>query len=88
MTHIGGYPGRYHRRIREIMETDPPALFISGHSHILKVIYDKKYSCLHMNPGACGHHGFHKIRTILRFRIEANQVKDLEVIELGLRGRI
>lgn len=88
MTHIGGYPGRYNRRIKEIMEKNPPDLFISGHSHILKVIYDEKFQCLHMNPGACGHHGFHKIRTVLRFSIEEGSVKDLEVIELGFRGRI
>lgn len=87
ITHIGGYPGRYNRRIRETMETNPPDLFISGHSHILKVMYDKKYQCLHMNPGACGHHGFHKIRTAIRFSIQEGSVKDLEVIELGLRGR-
>ncbi len=88
MTHIGGYPGRYSRRISDLMKVDPPGLFICGHSHILKVIYDKKYKSLHMNPGACGHHGFHKVRTILRFEIIEGSVKNAEVIELGLRGAI
>ena len=69
------------------MEENAPALFICGHSHILKVIYDKMYQCLHMNPGACGHHGFHKMRTALRFEIEEAKVKNAEIIELGLRGR-
>lgn len=87
MTHIGGYPGRYERNVRLIMQKHPPGLFISGHSHILKVIYDKKYHCLHMNPGACGQHGFHKIRTVLKFDIEAGRPKNAQVIELGLRGR-
>ena len=88
MTHIGGYPGRYHKRILQIMNLDPPGLFISGHSHILKVIYDKKYHCLHMNPGACGHEGFHRIRTLLRFEIEGGRVQNAVVIELGIRGSI
>jgi len=88
ITHIGGYPGRYNKRIKEIMETDPPQLFICGHSHILKVIYDKKFESLHMNPGACGHHGFHKIRTAIRFSVGMGAVKDAEIIELGQRGRM
>ncbi len=87
ITHIGGYPGRYSSRVMKIMEENAPALFICGHSHILKVIYDKMYQCLHMNPGACGHHGFHKMRTALRFEIEEAKVKNAEIIELGLRGR-
>ena len=85
ITHIGGYPGRYERRIRDEIRANPPGLFISGHSHILKVLYDQKLELLHINPGACGRHGFHKIRTIVRFSVEDAQVKDLEVIELGPR---
>ena len=88
MTHIGGYPGRYNKRVRTIFEENPPGLFICGHSHILKVMPDKKYKFLHMNPGACGHHGIHQMRTLLRFVVEAGIVKDLEVIELGLRGKM
>ncbi len=87
ITHIGGYPGRYNRRIKELMQVDPPDLFICGHSHILKVIYDKKYQCLHMNPGACGHHGLHHVRTLLRFSIVEGKIQDAEVVELGRRGR-
>ena len=69
------------------MKTAPPKLYICGHSHILKVMYDKKYKCLHMNPGACGHHGFHQIRTVLKFDIEEGVPGRAQVIELGLRGR-
>ncbi len=86
ITHIGGYPGRYQQRVREVMEENPPKLFICGHSHILKVQYDKKYNLMHMNPGACGKVGFHQVRTMLRFVVDGDQVKDLEVIELGKRG--
>ena len=68
MTHIGGYPNKYNVRIREEIKKNPPKLFISGHSHILKVMWDKKLNLLHMNPGACGIHGFHQIRTMLRFK--------------------
>ena len=82
MTHIGGYPGRYDPIIRSQLTSNPPKLFICGHSHILKVIYDKKLECLHMNPGAAGIYGFHKVRTILRFIIDGSNIKDLEVIEL------
>ena len=85
ITHIGGYPGRYDRRVREEIAANPPKLFISGHSHILKVQWDKKLNLLHMNPGACGHRGLHRVRTMLRFAIEGPDIKDLEVIELGNR---
>ncbi len=88
MTHIGGYPNRYSKRVREQMPFDTPDLFITGHSHILKVMPDKKYDLLHMNPGACGNHGFHHIKTIIRFTIDDGEIKDLEVIELGKRGAI
>lgn len=86
ITHIGGYPGRYQQRVREVMLIKPPKLFVCGHSHILKVQYDKKFDLLHMNPGACGKVGFHKVRTMLRFAIDGKEIKDLEVIELGQRG--
>lgn len=86
ITHIGGYPGKYSPAIREEIQQNPPKLFISGHSHILKVMNDKKLNLLHMNPGACGVHGFHQMRTMLRFKIEGKDIKDLEVIELGKRG--
>ncbi len=85
ITHIGGYPGRYSPAIREDLYKYPPKLFICGHSHILKVMYDKKLGLLHMNPGAAGKHGFHKVRTMLRFNLEDGEIKDLEVIELGNR---
>jgi len=81
ITHIGGYPGRYNQRIRENIREHPPRLFICGHSHILKVMNDKKLKLIHMNPGAIGKHGFHKVRTMLRFVIDGTQIKDLEVIE-------
>ncbi len=83
MKHIGGYPGRYDPSIRGSLFSRPPKLFISGHSHILKVQYDKTLGCLHINPGAAGISGFHKVRTLVRFTIDGNEVKDLEVIELG-----
>ena len=86
MTHIGGYPNKYNVRIREEIKRNPPKLFISGHSHILKVMWDKKLNLLHMNPGACGIHGFHQIRTMLRFKLDKENIKDLEIIELGKRG--
>lgn len=82
ITHIGGYPGRYNPRIREAIRLNPPRLFITGHSHILKVMNDKKLKLLHMNPGAIGKHGFHKVRTMLRFEIEGKEIKNLEVIEI------
>lgn len=85
MTHIGGYPGRYDRRVRELINQKPPSLFISGHSHILKVMNDKKLGLLHMNPGACGKRGMHSVRTMLRFVVDGADIKDLEVIELGKR---
>ena len=81
ITHIGGYPGRYDISIREELYTNPPKLFISGHSHILKVMNDKKTGLLYMNPGAVGKHGFHKARTMLRFEIDGSSIQNLEVIE-------
>jgi hypothetical protein len=81
MTHIGGYPNRYDARIRKEIQLNPPKLFISGHSHILKVMYDKKLNTLHLNPGAVGKHGFHKVRTMLRFQINEDKISNLEIIE-------
>mgnify|MGYP000200446839 CR=1 FL=1 len=81
ITHIGGYPGRYNIRVREEINANPPRLFICGHSHILKVMPDKRLHLLHMNPGAIGKHGFHKARTMLRFEIDGKEIKNLEVIE-------
>ena len=83
ITHIGGYPGKYNPAIREEMALNPPKLFICGHSHILKVMFDKKNNLLHMNPGAAGKSGFHKVRTMLRFVIDDDKIKDLEIIEIG-----
>jgi len=83
ITHIGGYPNRYNIRVREDIIKNPPKLFISGHSHILKVMPDKKLGLLHMNPGAVGIYGLHKTRTMLRFVIDGDTIKDLEVIEFN-----
>lgn len=83
ITHIGGYPGKYSPAIREDLNKNPPQLFICGHSHILKVMHDKKHNLLHMNPGAAGISGFHQKRTMLRFQIEGKNISDLVVIELG-----
>lgn len=86
ITHIGGYPGHYDRDMVTLLKNNPPRLFIAGHSHILKVIYDQKYQMLHINPGAAGQHGFHLVRTIVRFTIDGDQIRNLEVVELGKRG--
>jgi uncharacterized protein len=85
ITHIGGYPGKYNMAIRDEIALNPPQLFICGHSHILKVQFDKKYNLLHMNPGACGKSGFHQKRTMLRFEIDGKKITNLEVIEIGNR---
>ena len=81
ITHIGGYPNRYSKNVREAIKDECPDLFISGHSHILKVMQDRKLKLLHMNPGAIGKHGFHKVRTMLRFCLANGKIKQLEVIE-------
>lgn len=86
ITHIGGYPGKYNPNIRNELTLNPPKLFICGHSHILKVIYDKKLHLLHLNPGAAGKSGFHEIRTMLRFVIDGDKIKDLEIIEIEKRA--
>lgn len=88
MIHIGGYPGKYSPKARAELALHKPQLFISGHSHILKVMYDEKLACLHMNPGAAGQQGWHQVRTLLRFVIDGNQMRSCEVIELGKRGTI
>ncbi|MDR3009285.1 MAG: metallophosphatase family protein [Sphingobacterium sp.] len=82
MTHIGGYPGKYAPRIKAELMKNPPKLFITGHSHILKVIFDPKIQCLHLNPGAAGKQGWHKVRTLMRFDINKDKIENLEVIEL------
>lgn len=81
MTHIGGYPGRYDARIKDTLYREHPKLFVCGHSHITKVMFDKTLGCLHINPGAAGHYGFHKVRTAVRFVIEGENIKDLELVE-------
>lgn len=83
ITHIGGYPGKYNLEVREEIHKNPPKIFICGHSHILKVMPDKKLGLIHMNPGAIGKHGFHQVRTMLRFEIDGNKIQNLEVIEVG-----
>lgn len=83
MTHIGGYPGRYNPKIRLEIQRNPPQLFVCGHSHILKVMFDQKLKCLHLNPGAAGKQGWHAVRTLMRFNIEGNKIEGLEVIELA-----
>ena len=85
MTHIGGYSGKYDPGIREAIMLEQPDLFICGHSHILKVMFDKNIACLHLNPGAAGKYGWHKVRTLLRFDIFEQKVQNLEVIELAKR---
>lgn len=86
ITHIGGYPPNYNKRVKPIIKEINPQLYISGHSHILKIMYDDKLNCLHINPGAAGKQGWHKVRTVVRFAIDENNIKDCEVIELGKRG--
>ncbi len=86
ITHIGGYPGHYSPFVKEEIQNNPPDIFICGHSHILKIMPDKKLNLLHMNPGACGIHGFHKVKTLIRFAIDGKKILNVEVIELGLRG--
>jgi putative phosphoesterase len=85
MKHIGGSPPKYNADTLKELKTETPQLFISGHSHILKVIFDQQLNCLHMNPGAAGKHGWHTMRTLLRFDIEGAQIKNCEVIQLGKR---
>ncbi len=81
MTHIGGYPGHYNADIRPMIEREKPDIVVCGHSHILKVIYDKKYRHLHINPGAAGTYGFHQVRTAIRMQLRERQISDLEIGE-------
>jgi putative phosphoesterase len=85
MTHIGGYPNKYAPKVKTEIYNNPPKLFICGHSHIVKVIYDKKINCLHINPGAAGKYGWHTTRTLVRFNINGNRIENLELIELSGR---
>jgi putative phosphoesterase len=88
ITHIGGYPGHYERNLLPLLKNNPPKLFIAGHSHILKVIFDPRFQLLHINPGAAGQQGFHLVRTMVRFTIDGDQIKDMEVVEFGKRGTL
>lgn len=83
MTHIGGYPPKYNRRIKAILKERQPDLFICGHSHILKIIRDPGNNLLHINPGAAGIQGFHQVKTLVRFEIVQGEMKNVQVIELG-----
>ncbi len=85
ITHICGQPTNYLKEVKDILELEKPKIFICGHSHILKVMYQNKYEVLHLNPGACGNHGFHQIKTALRFVIDDTEIKDLAIIEFGNR---
>lgn len=89
MTHIGGYPGRYNPRVRKILMENPPrnGIFSCGHSHILKAMPDRQLGFLHLNPGACGNEGWHTVKTLMRFVLDGGSIRELEVIELGPRGR-
>ena len=84
--HIGGYPGKYDRSVIRLIRNNPPRLFVSGHSHILKVVCDKKSGLLHINPGAAGKTGLHRVQTIARFNIEKDEIKNLEIIEFGKKN--
>lgn len=85
MQHIGGYPGKYAKGVKEKLVKEKAKLFISGHSHILKIMFDKQINCLHMNPGAAGRQGWHKVRTMIRFVIDGKDIKDCNIIELSGR---
>src|SRR6056297_3050302 len=87
LIHIAGSFGRYNDRVRDLIKSYHPDVLVCGHSHILKVGFDKRFDILFLNPGACGHHGFHKIRTLLRFVVHEGRIKDVDAIELGKRGR-
>ena len=87
MTHIGGYPGAYETKAHKMILAKKPGLFICGHSHILKVVRDPALALIHLNPGACGHVGWHQVRTLLRFTVEDGKLSEMEAIELGPRGR-
>lgn len=88
MTHIGGYPGRYTKRVRMLLDEIKPDLYVCGHSHICKVMKDVKRDLIHMNPGACGHSGLHTFRTMLLFECHEGKIENLKLVELGRRGRL
>jgi uncharacterized protein len=87
MTHIAGYPGKYAAEVRQRLQTASPDLLICGHSHIVKVMRDPKFGHLHINPGAAGHHGWHKVMTLVRFSLTEQGISDFKLIELGERGQ-
>lgn len=88
MTHIGGSPGHYDKGVQSVLKYSPPDLFVCGHSHIARVMFDRKYNFLYMNPGAAGYFGFHKFMTAARFSIEGKRIFDFELIDLGERGKV
>ena len=88
LTHIGGYPGKYQPEVKKKIQLEKPQLFVCGHSHILKIMYDKQNNLLHMNPGSCGREGFHSMKTAIRFEIEESAIKNAEIVELGRRAII
>ena len=88
ITHIGGYPGRYTKRVKDLLLSEKPDLYICGHSHICKVLRDVKLDLIHMNPGACGIEGFHQFRTMLLFECSEGEIENLQLVELGPRGAI
>ncbi len=83
ITHIAGYPGKYSARVQQLIAEHKPKLFICGHSHILKIMPSRPHKLLHMNPGAAGNHGFHSVKTLVRFSVDGDQIKNVEVIELA-----
>jgi len=87
MTHIAGKPPRYNPGVLSVIRNERPGIFICGHSHILKVMPDRENKLLYMNPGAAGRHGFHKVRTLIRFEIDQSKIQNPEVVELGPRGK-
>lgn len=88
ITHIGGFPGNYDARVKQVIFADPPGLFICGHSHIARIMFDKKGNFLYVNPGAAGYIGFHKIMTAVRFEVDGKNIHDMELVELGERSRV
>jgi uncharacterized protein len=88
MTHIGGKPGKYPEKIFSKIRMERPDIFICGHSHVLRIERDRLCSLLYINPGAAGHHGFHNVRTMVRFEINKGSIQNMEVIELGIRGKL
>ncbi len=88
ITHIGGYPPNYSPQLKRLLQQTQPGIFICGHSHILKIIFDKDLNLLHINPGAAGKQGLHSVRTMVRFIIDGTEIKNMDVIQLGKRGEM